>query len=69
MRIQNPHIPFVTGLAAIWDIDRWKTSNFAGAVCLACCCISGQRVDDLVDHDDVRILLAEGSLRSEDWPY
>ena len=49
-------------------LDR-HTSIFADAVCEACSCITGQRVDILVGERDVEIMLAEGFVRDEDWPY
>ena len=52
--------------AEVFDL---KTSSWAGAVCAACSCPTGERVDVLVDSDDVDILLAEGFQRFEDWPY
>ncbi len=51
------------------DVIDLKTSTFAEAVCLACSCPNGQRVDILIDKDDVSILLTEGFVRSNDWPY
>ena len=46
-----------------------ETSTFSEAVCLACSCVNGQRVDILVNEDDVSVLLKEGFVRSNDWPY
>lgn len=46
-----------------------KSHTFADAVCLACSCPTGERIDVLIDEEDVDILLAEGFYRWEDWPY
>ena len=51
------------------DVLNIETSTFTEAVCLACSCPNGQRIDILINEDDVSILLVEGFIRSEDWSY
>ena len=46
-----------------------RSHTFADVVCHACSCPTGERVDVLVDEEDVDILLAEGFHRFEDWPH
>jgi len=58
---------FLAGRGA--EVIDLKTSTFAEVVCESCGCITGQRVDILVDDDDVSVLLTEGFVRSNDWPY
>ncbi len=50
------------------DVTDLKTSTFAEIVCEACSCPTGQRVDVLIDENDVPILRTEGFVRAEDWP-
>ena len=51
------------------DVLDKKSSTWAEAVCLACSCPSGERIDVLVDTDDVAILLDEGFVPEDDWPF
>ena len=46
-----------------------RTTVFADAVCLACSCPTGERIDVLVSVNDVPTLLAEGFFREDDWPF
>ena len=51
------------------EIFDQRSRTFAEAVCLACSCPTGERIDVLINEDHVDILLAEGFHHSEDWPY
>jgi hypothetical protein len=51
------------------EVIELKTTTFADAVCLACSCINGQRVDILISEEDLPKVLSEGFVRAEDWPY
>lgn len=49
------------------DAHETKSSQFADAVCLACSCPTGTRLDILVDESDVETALSLGFVRSDEF--